>query len=218
MSSPPLLALRDAHVSFGGRPLFTGVTLQVGRGEKCCLVGRNGSGKSTLLKVLAGELQLDQGDYFRQPGARLALLAQDPKLDGATVAEWVASGLPEDERDQRHRVDTLLDAFQIDGDRTPSNLSGGEARRAALARALVGEPDILLMDEPTNHLDLPTILQLEQLLVSFRGALVVISHDRAFLGNVSRQTLWLDRGIVRRHDRGFNAFEDWQDAVYAAEE
>jgi len=218
MSSPPLLALREAHVSFGGRPLFTGVSLQVGRGEKCCLVGRNGSGKSTLLKVLAGEMQLDQGDYFRQPGARLALLAQDPKLEGATVADWVTSGLPEDERDQLHRVETLLDAFQIDGARTPGNLSGGEARRAALARALVGEPDILLMDEPTNHLDLPTILQLEQLLVSFRGALVVISHDRAFLGTVSRQTLWLDRGIVRRHDQGFKTFEDWQDQVYTAEE
>jgi ATP-binding cassette subfamily F protein uup len=218
MSPPPLLALRDAHVSFGGRPLFTGVSLQVGRGEKCCLVGRNGSGKSTLLKVIAGELQLDQGDYFRQPGARLALLAQDPKVEGATIADWVASGLPEDERDQHHRVETLLDAFQIDGARDPSNLSGGEARRAALARALVGEPDILLMDEPTNHLDLPTILQLEQVLIGFRGALVVISHDRAFLGNVSRQTLWLDRGIVRRHDQGFAAFEDWQDAVYAAEE
>ncbi len=218
MSSPPLLALRDAHVSFGGRPLFTGVSLQVGRGEKCCLVGRNGSGKSTLLKVLAGELQLDQGDHFRQPGAKLALLAQDPKLEGASIAEWVAEGLPEDERDQMHRVDALLDTFQIDGERRPGNLSGGEARRAALARALVGEPDILLMDEPTNHLDLPTILQLEQLLIGFRGALVVISHDRAFLTNVSKQILWLDRGIVRRHEEGFKAFEEWQDFVYNAEE
>ncbi len=218
MSPPPLLALRDAHVSFGGRPLFTGVTLQVGRGDKCCLVGRNGSGKSTLLKILAGEMQVDQGEYFRQPGARLALLAQDPKLDGETVADWVARGLPEDERDQRHRVDALLDAFQIDGARTPGTLSGGEARRAALAQALVGEPDILLMDEPTNHLDLPTILQLEQLLIGFRGALVVISHDRAFLNTVSRQALWLDRGIVRRHEQGFKAFEAWQDQVYAAEE
>jgi len=218
MSTPPLLALRDAHISFGGRPLFTGVTLQVGRGDKCCLVGRNGSGKSTLLKILAGEMQVDQGEYFRQPGARLALLAQDPKLDGETLADWVAGGLPEDERDQRHRVDTLLDAFQIDGARTPGTLSGGEARRAALARALVGEPDILLMDEPTNHLDLPTILQLEQLLIGFRGALVVISHDRTFLNTVSRQALWLDRGIVRRHEQGFKAFEDWQDQVYAAEE
>jgi ATP-binding cassette subfamily F protein uup len=218
MSSPPLLALRDAHVSFGGRPLFTGVTLQVGRGEKCCLVGRNGSGKSTLLKVLAGELHLDQGDYFRQPGARLALLAQDPRLEGESIADWVAEGLPEAERDQRHRVDTLLDAFELEGARRPDQLSGGEARRAALTRALVGEPDILLMDEPTNHLDLPTILQLERLLVGFRGALVVISHDRAFLTNVSRQTLWLDRGLVRRHEEGFKSFEAWQEEVYAAEE
>ena len=218
MSSPPLLALRDAHVSFGGRPLFTGVTLQVGRGEKCCLVGRNGSGKSTLLKVLAGELHLDQGEHFRQPGTKLAFLAQDPKIEGETLADWVATGLPEAERDLRHRVETLLDAFQVDGSRRPEGLSGGEARRAALARALVGEPDILLMDEPTNHLDLPTILQLEQLLIGFRGALVVISHDRAFLTNVSRQILWLDRGIVRRHEAGFGAFEDWQDAVYTAEE
>jgi len=218
MSAPPLLALRDAHVSFGGRPLFTGVTLQVGRGEKCCLVGRNGSGKSTLLKVLAGDLHLDQGEHFLQPGAKLAYLAQDPRIEGETVADWVAEGLPEAERDQRHRVETLLDAFGVDGSRQPGNLSGGEARRAALARALVGEPDILLMDEPTNHLDLPTILQLEQLLIGFRGALVVISHDRAFLTNVSRQILWLDRGIVRRHEAGFAAFEEWQDAVYTAEE
>jgi len=217
-SAPPLLALRDAHVSFGGRPLFTGVSMQVGRGEKCCLVGRNGSGKSTLLKVLAGELHLDEGEHFRQPGTKLALLAQDPKLDGQTIADWVTGGLPEDERDQRHRVDSLLDSFQVDGSQRPEHLSGGQARRAALARALVGEPDILLMDEPTNHLDLPTILELERLLINFRGALVIISHDRAFLTNVSRQTLWLDRGIVRRSEQGFKNFETWQDEVYNAEE
>lgn len=218
MSAPPLLALKDAFVSFGGRPLFTGVNLQVGRGDKCCLVGRNGSGKSTLLKILAGELQLDQGSYFRQPGAKLALLAQDPHLSGATIEDWVAEGLPPDERDQRYRVAALLDNFAIDGGRAPNPLSGGEARRVALARALVGDPDILLMDEPTNHLDLPTILQLEQLLGNFRGALVVISHDRAFLGTVSRQTLWLDRGVVRRHEAGFSGFETWQESIYASEE
>ena len=218
MSPPPLLALRDAYMSFGGRPLFTGVTLQVGRGEKCCLVGRNGSGKSTLLKVLAGELALDRGEYFRQPGSRLSLLAQDPALEGASIAEWVAQGLPEGERDQLYRVEALLDRFGIDGGRHPSPLSGGEARRVALARALVSDPDILLLDEPTNHLDLPTILRLEEDLVDFRGALVVISHDRAFLGKVSRQILWLDRGVVRRHEAGFGQFEAWQESVYAAEE
>jgi ATP-binding cassette subfamily F protein uup len=218
VSAPPLIGLRDAYVSFGGRPLFTGVTLQVGRGEKCCLVGRNGSGKSTLLKVLAGEQALDQGEYFRQPGARLALLAQDPKLEGGSIAEWVAQGLPAGERDQLHRAEALLERFGVDGGRPPAPLSGGEARRVALARALVADPDILLLDEPTNHLDLPTILELESLLAEFRGALVVISHDRAFLASVSRQILWLDRGAVRRLDKGFTAFEAWQEEVYAAEE
>lgn len=218
MAPPPLLALRGGFVTFGGRPLFTGVTMQVGRGEKCCLVGRNGSGKSTLLKVLAGLQPLDQGELFRQPGIRLAYLDQDPVIAAPTVAAWVAEGLPEAERDQRYRVDTLLEALSVDGGRAPDHLSGGERRRAALARALVGEPDALLLDEPTNHLDLPTILWLETQLQPYKGALVMISHDRAFLGNVSRQTLWLDRGIVRRAETGFAGFESWQEEVYAAEE
>jgi ATP-binding cassette subfamily F protein uup len=218
MAPPPLLALRDGFVTFGGRPLFTGVTLQVGRGERCCLVGRNGSGKSTLLKVLAGDLPLDSGERFVQPGTRLAYLAQDPVIDQATIADWVATGLPEGERDQRYRVQSMLDALSVDGGRSPANLSGGEGRRAALARALVGDPDALLLDEPTNHLDLPTILWLETHLASFKGALVMVSHDRAFLTTVGRQTLWLDRGIVRRHENGFANFEKWQEETYAAEE
>ncbi|HVI50864.1 MAG TPA: ATP-binding cassette domain-containing protein [Candidatus Sulfotelmatobacter sp.] len=218
MAPPPLLALREGFVTFGGRPLFTGVTLQVGRGEKCCLVGRNGSGKSTLLKVIAGQLQLDSGERFVQPGIRLAYLHQDPVIEGETIADWVATGLPEDERDQRYRVDTILEALKVDGSRSPGNLSGGEGRRAALARALVGEPDALLLDEPTNHLDLPSILWLERELAAYKGALVIISHDRAFLTGVSRQTLWLDRGIVRRSEQGFADFERWQEDAYAAEE
>ena len=218
MAPPPLLALRDGFVTFGGRPLFTGVSLQVGRGEKCCLVGRNGSGKSTLLKVLAGEVTLDSGERFLQPGIRLAYLAQDPVIDAPTLADWVATGLPEAERDQRYRVDAMLEALKVDGSRSPANLSGGEGRRAALARALVSDPDALLLDEPTNHLDLPSILWLEEQLSSFKGALVIISHDRAFLSGVSRQTLWLDRGIVRRNEKGFSDFERWQDEVYDAEE
>lgn len=218
MAPPPLLALKDGFVTFGGRPLFTGVTFQVGRGEKCCLVGRNGSGKSTLLKVLAGEVPLDSGERFVQPGIRLAFLAQDPQIETATVAEWVTTGLAPDERDQLYRVDTVLDALSVDGSRAPKHLSGGERRRAALARALVGAPDALLLDEPTNHLDLPTILWLEEHLAAFKGALVVISHDRSFLASISRQTLWLDRGLVRRNENGFSAFESWQEETYAAEE
>ncbi len=218
MAPPPLLALRDGFVTFGGRPLFTGVTMQVGRGEKCCLVGRNGSGKSTLLRVLADEVHLDSGERFVQPGIRLSYLAQDPLIDAPTLADWVATGLPEAERDQRYRVEAMLAALKVDGGRTPGQLSGGEGRRAALARALVGEPDALLLDEPTNHLDLPAILWLEEQLTAFKGALVMISHDRAFLSAVSRQTLWLDRGTVRRNEGGFATFETWQDEVYAAEE
>jgi ATP-binding cassette subfamily F protein uup len=215
--APPLLGIRDGLVTFGGRPVFTRVTLQVGRGEKCCLVGRNGSGKSTLLRVLAGEVGLDGGELFVQPGTRIGLLRQDPAIGGATVGGWVAEGLAAAERDQLYRVETLLDAFDLDGARQPAELSGGEARRASLARVLVGEPDVLLLDEPTNHLDLPTIRWLERWLADYRGGLVMISHDRAFLTAVSRQTLWLDRGEVRRAESGFAGFDAWVEAVYAAE-
>ena len=218
MAPPPLLSLRDVRLTFGGTPLFEGVTTWVAKGDKTCLVGRNGSGKSTLLKVFAGEILADSGERFVQPGARIAYLPQDPALDGATVAEYVAKGLPEDERDQTYRVDAVLDAVGVDGSRDPRQLSGGEGRRAALARALVGNPDALLLDEPTNHLDLPTILWLEDWLKAYQGALVLISHDRRFLENVSRQTLWLERGVVRRAEFGFAGFPAWQEETYAAEE
>jgi len=218
MASPPLLTLRDVRLTFGGKPLFEGVTAAIGRGDKTCLVGRNGSGKSTLLKVMAGEILADSGEHFLQPGCRVALLAQDPVLTGPTVADHVAGGLPEEERDQTYRVETMLDAVGLAGDRDSATLSGGEARRAALAHALVGEPDVLLLDEPTNHLDLPTILWLEQWLAAFSGAVVMISHDRRFLDTVSKQTLWLERGVVRRAEVGFNRFTEWQEEVLAAEE
>ena len=216
--APPLLSLRDVFVTFGGNPLFTGVSLAIGRGDKACLVGRNGSGKSTLLKVLAGEIAMDSGERFAQPGARIAYLAQDPAITGATVADYVAGGLPPGDEDQRYRVDAVLAGIGLDGSTAPAGLSGGEGRRAAIARALVAEPDVLLVDEPTNHLDLPTILWLEQELLAFKGALVVISHDRRFLEQVSAQTLWLDRGVVRRSEKGFSDFERWSEEVMAAEE
>ncbi|CAA7628052.1 Holdfast attachment protein C [Candidatus Terasakiella magnetica] len=215
---PPLLALRDVRLTFGGKPLFEGVTTWVNRGDKTCLVGRNGSGKSTLLKVLAGEIEPDSGERFVQPGARIAVLPQDPIIIAPTVADYVAQGLLPTERDQMFRVDTVLDAVGLDGSRDPVALSGGEGRRAALARALVGQPDALLLDEPTNHLDLPTILWLEEWLASYGGALVVISHDRRFLDTISKQTLWLERGLVRRAEFGFTGFPTWQEEVYAAEE
>ncbi|KIL97059.1 ATPase components of ABC transporters with duplicated ATPase domains [Paramagnetospirillum magnetotacticum MS-1] len=218
MAPPPLLALRDVRLTFGGTPLFEGVTTWIAKGDKTCLVGRNGSGKSTLLKVLAGEIAPDSGERFVQPGASIAVLPQDPIILAPTIADYVAQGLRPDERDQTYRVDAVLDAIGMDGARDPVALSGGEGRRAALARALVGQPDALLLDEPTNHLDLPTILWLEEWLSSYGGALVMISHDRRFLETVSKQTLWLERGVVRRAEFGFEKFPAWQDEVFAAEE
>ncbi len=218
MAPPPVLALRDVFVTFGGAPLFTGVTVAAAPGEKICLVGRNGSGKSTLLKVLAGTVLPESGEVFRQPGVRIGCLEQDPKLSGATVLDYVLDGLPESERDQAFRAESVLLDVKLDPARDPSTLSGGEARRAALARVLVSNPDALLLDEPTNHLDLPTVLWLEDWLAAYTGALVVISHDRAFLTKVSKQTLWLWDGKAKRSERGFAHFTAWADEEEAAEE
>src|ERR1700753_767846 len=145
-ASPPQLALRDAAVTFGGKPLFSGITLGIGRGERVCLVGANGSGKSTILKALAGEIELDSGERFRQPGVKIGYLPQSPSFaTGGTVAEYVAGGL-DDIPD--YRVDRALDHLSLDGVRDLRTLSGGEGRRAALARVLAGEPDLMLLDEP----------------------------------------------------------------------
>ncbi len=215
----PITALQGVTVTFGGRPLFETIDLSIGRGDKACLVGRNGSGKSTLMKVLAGMIQPDGGTVFTQPGARIAYLPQEPDFTGcATVHDYVAAGLPADERDEAHRVDAVLDRLQVPGHLDPNTLSGGEARRAALARTLVGDPDVMLLDEPTNHLDLPTIEWLEEELLAYRGGLLLISHDRSFLNRLAKRTLWLDRGTVRATDRGFAEFETWQAEVFESEE
>ncbi|MCG5242196.1 ATP-binding cassette domain-containing protein [Azospirillum doebereinerae] len=215
----PITALQGVSVTFGGRPLFESIDVSIGRGDRACLVGRNGSGKSTLMKVLAGLILPDGGTVFTQPGARIAYLPQEPDYSGcATVQDYVVQGLPADERDEAHRVDAVLDRLQVAGDRDPLTLSGGESRRTALARTLVGNPDIMLLDEPTNHLDLPTIEWLEGELLSFRGGLLLISHDRAFLNRLAKRTLWLDRGTVRATERGFSEFEAWQAEVFESEE
>ncbi|MGP1396785.1 MAG: ATP-binding cassette domain-containing protein [Inquilinaceae bacterium] len=215
---PPLLALRGATVTFGGDALFDGIDMALAAGDRACLIGRNGSGKSTLLKVLAGTVALDGGTRFVQPGTRITVLAQDPDVGGFdSVGAYVAAGLPADEAHDTFRVDAALAEVGLDADATPEALSGGEAKRAALARALAGRPDVLLLDEPTNHLDLPTIEWLERRLADLRGALLLISHDRAFLTALSRRMLWLDRGRMRALDRGFAAFDAWADAVLEEE-
>jgi ATP-binding cassette subfamily F protein uup len=213
----PLLALKDITLTFGGTPLLTGAELSVAPGERVCLVGRNGSGKSTLLKIAAGTVEPDSGSVFVQPGASVRYLAQEPDFGGATTTlAYVEAGLRPN--DGAHQARYLLEQLGLNGAENPAQLSGGEARRAALARVLAPDPDILLLDEPTNHLDLTTIEWLERELDGRRSALVIISHDRRFLSNLSRSTVWLDRGETRRVERGFADFESWRDEVLAEEE
>jgi len=215
--APPLLNLEDIRLTFGGQPLLDGASLSAAAGDKIALVGRNGSGKSTLLKIAAGLVEPQDGEIFRQPSATVRYLAQMPDADGfATVRAYVEAGLGP--ADDPHRVTYLLDHLGLTGEEDPATLSGGEARRAALARVLAPQPDILLLDEPTNHLDLSTIEWLEQELIRSQSAIVLISHDRRFLERVSRATVWLDRGQTRRLDRGFAHFEEWRDAVLEEEE
>ena len=215
--APPLLHLQDIRLSLGTAPLLDGAELAVGAGERLCLVGRNGSGKSTLLKIAAGQILPDSGTRFLQPGATLRTMAQEPDFgDAASTLDYVMDGLGPNDDPYRGRA--LLDRLGLDGTEHPANLSGGEARRAALARALAPSPDILLLDEPTNHLDLPAIEWLESELGSQRAGIVLISHDRRMLTNLSRNVAWLDRGIVRRLDQGFAAYESWRDEVLETEE
>ncbi len=217
MAAPPILLLEGIRFTLGNTPLLQGASLSVSPGERLALVGRNGSGKSTLLRIAAGALEAEAGSRFLQPGTTLRSLPQEPDLSGhATVLDYVRAGLGP--ADDPHRARSLLDHLGMTGDEAPARLSGGEARRAALARVLAPDPDILLLDEPTNHLDLPAIEWLERELASFRGALVLISHDRRFLTALSRATLWLDRGVTRRLDRGFAGFEEWRSEVLEQEE
>jgi ATP-binding cassette subfamily F protein uup len=205
---PPLLLLQDISVTFGVTPLLTGAELAVASGDRVCLVGRNGSGKSTLLRIAAGLVQPDAGDRFAQPGATIHYLLQEPDLSGfATTLTYVEAGFSATVADSRHRALYLLKELGLSGEEDPAALSGGEARRAALARALAPSPDILLLDEPTNHLDLPGIEWLERELEGMRSGIVLISHDRRLLERISRTTIWLDRGITRILNEGFNAFE-----------
>lgn len=215
--APPILKLDDIRLSFGGTPLLDGANMQVEPGDRICLVGRNGSGKSTLMKIAAGLVEAQSGEVFRHPSSTIRYLEQAPDFGGfTTVQAYCEAGLGPG--DDPYRVTYLLNHLGLTGQEDPNRLSGGEARRAALARVMAPEPDILMLDEPTNHLDLPTIEWLEGELQKSRSALVLISHDRRFLEKVSTAVVWLDRGLSRRLDRGFGHFEAWRDEVLEAEE
>lgn len=218
VTEAPIYTIRGAKLSFGLNPLFTNVDLYINRGDKICLVGRNGCGKSTLLKVIAQEIEPDNAEFFIQPGVRIGYMPQEPDFSGfKTLREVVEAGLPKNEQNQTYRADKLIEYFAINENQNPEQSSGGERRKAALARALINEPDILLLDEPTNHLDITTIEKLEDLIKKFSGAVIVISHDRMFLDHISQTTFWLDRGTLRRNNKGFGAFEEWEDQVIEQE-
>ena len=216
---PPVYTLKDIKLRFGTNQLFRGVELYINRGDKISLVGRNGSGKSTLLKIIAGIQEPDEGEIFIQPGTTVGYMPQDADLsEYKTLREVVLSGLPKDSNvNLEYKAQMLIEQLQIAADQNPEFSSGGERRKATLAKALVAEPDILLLDEPTNHLDMPTIEFLEKLIAAYAGAVVVISHDRRFLCNISRTTFWLDRGTLRRNNKGFAHFEEWQDQIIEQE-
>ena len=215
--APPILKLDDIKLTFGVTPLLDGANLQVEPGDRICLVGRNGSGKSTLMKIAAGLVEAQSGEVFRHPAATIRYLEQAPDFAGYdTVQAYAEAGLGPG--DDPYRVTYLLEHLGLTGQENPVSLSGGEARRAALARVMAPEPDILMLDEPTNHLDLPTIEWLESELQQTRSALVLISHDRRFLEKVSTSTVWLDRGQSRRLNRGFAHFEEWRDKMLEEEE
>lgn len=212
-----LLNLQNILLTFGGRPVLEGAELMLHEGERVSLVGRNGSGKSTLLKIAAGITESDAGQRFIQPGTTVRYLPQEPDYSGFnTVQDYVEAGLGP--ADDPYRARHYLNELGLSGAENPMRLSGGESRRAALARTLAPAPDILLLDEPTNHLDLPAIEWLESELKSLRTSLILISHDRRFLEALSNATIWLDRGSTRKLNRGFVHFEEWRDKLLVEEE
>ncbi len=213
----PLLTLQNIALTFGGTPLFDDAGLSVSGGDRICIVGRNGSGKSTLMKIAAGLVEPDRGSRFLQPGITLRYLPQEPDFGAhTTVLSYVESGLGPS--DDPYQARLLLGELGLTGEEAPGTLSGGEARRAALVKTIAPSPDVLLLDEPTNHLDIQVIEWLEKRLGSMRSAMVLISHDRRFLTNLSRTTVWVDRGKTRVIEIGFGAFEAWRDEALAQEE
>ena len=216
MADAPLLQLSGIALTHGGAPLLRDVSLAVRPGERIALVGRNGSGKSTLMRIMAGRVEADAGVRSAAAGARIGLMEQDPDMSGfASLGDFAAAGLA---AGQAHRVEIAAQGLKFDPSQAPDAASGGERRRAALARILAEDPDLMLLDEPTNHIDVEAIAWLEGRLRGLRGGCVIVSHDRALLAAATGATLWVDRGEVRRLDRGFAHFEDWRDEVWAKED
>jgi ATP-binding cassette subfamily F protein uup len=216
MARAPLLQLSGISLTFGGNPVFDDLSLVVQPGDRVALVGRNGSGKSTLMKVMAGLVEPDKGTRVVSPGVSVGYMEQDPTLEGfATLGDYAASALPEGEE---YKVAMVAEGLKFNPETPVSTASGGERRRAALAKLLAEAPELMLLDEPTNHLDIQAIEWLEAELSTTRTAFVMISHDRTFLRALTKATLWIDRGEVRRRESGFEGFEEWRETTWAEED
>jgi len=216
MTRAPLLQLTDIALTFGGDPVFAGLSLVVNQGERLALVGRNGSGKSTLMKLMAGLVEPDSGERVIGPGASVGYMQQEPDMSGfATLGDFATDGL---DAGEEWRVEMAAEGLRFDPARPVETASGGERRRAALAKLMAEGPELMLLDEPTNHLDIEAVLWLENALRDTRSAFICISHDRAFLRALTRATLWIDRGEVRRQEKGFADFEAWRDKVWEEED
>jgi len=208
--------MSDIALTFGGDPVFEDLSLVVQPGDRVALVGRNGSGKSTLMKVMAGLVEADSGVRVAAPGVSVGYMEQDPTMEGyATLGDYAASGL---DIDEAYRVDMVAEGLKFDPAGDVNTASGGERRRAALAKLMAEAPELMLLDEPTNHLDIEAIAWLETELKTTRAGFVLISHDRAFLRELTRATLWIDRGMVRRAEQGFDGFEEWRDKIWEEED
>jgi len=216
MAPTPLLQLNNISLTFGGNPLFSDLDLVIQPGDRLALVGRNGSGKSTLMKIIAGLSQADSGTRILTPGTHVGYMEQDPDFSGfATLGDYAMQSLDPSEA---YKVEIAAEGLGFDPDVPVETASGGERRRAALARLLAEAPELMLLDEPTNHLDIHAIGWLEDRLRETRAGFVLISHDRAFLNALSRAMLWVDRGKVRRLEQGFAAFEEWRDKTWSEED
>ena len=220
MAECVLISLDNVAVKFGGKPLFEDLRMHISENDKICLVGKNGAGKTTLMRLITGELELDKGTRFAMPGLTIGYLAQNVRHDAAdTVHQFVLSGLQlEDQTEAKHHLaDIVITPLGLEPYATMGTLSGGQLRRAALARALITNPDVLLLDEPTNHLDLAAIEWLENYLAGYRGALVCVSHDRAFLKAISKKVFWIDRGMIRTCPTGYEGYEEWSEQIIEQE-
>lgn len=214
----PIYYIKNGNLKFADKILLADLELYIYRGDKICLIGRNGCGKSSLMKVISGNYELDTGKLFHDTTSKIDYLNQDIKLNlNMTIYDFILEQFAGGEPD-RYKIDIILEKLQLNNNLNLANCSGGQIRRTHLAKVLVSEPDILLLDEPTNHLDISTIEWLEDFVKSYNGAIICVSHDRTFLSNVTNKIWWLDRGVLRKSDKGFKFFDEWQEIVIEQEE